>query len=103
MAISVGPSAQVEYPFRDSANALEDRVSNILSLMTLEEKLACLTVSTAVPRFGIPNAGNSEGLHGLVRKATANSTAIPVARATIRPRSGRPGSDNADSVAPRPC
>jgi len=77
LAVSAEPAAQVEYPFRNAANSIEARVTNILSLMTLEEKLACLTTSTAVPRLGIPNAGNSEGLHGLVRNATANSPAIP--------------------------
>src|SRR4051812_38240584 len=77
LAVSVGTAAQVEYPFRNTANSIEARVTNILSLMTLEEKLACLTTSTAVPRLGILNAGNSEGLHGLVRNATANSPATP--------------------------
>jgi beta-glucosidase len=77
LAASLWPFAQVEYPFRDAASPIEDRVTNILSLMTLDEKLACLTSSTAVPRLGIPNAGNSEGLHGLVRNSTATSPAIP--------------------------
>ncbi|MEZ5290817.1 MAG: glycoside hydrolase family 3 C-terminal domain-containing protein [Vicinamibacterales bacterium] len=76
-AVSVRPSAQAEFPFRDATSSTEDRVDSILSLMTVEEKLACLGVSTAVPRLGIPNAGNSEGLHGLVRKATADSPGIP--------------------------
>ncbi len=77
LAVSVWPSAQAEYPFRDAARPIEDRVTNILALMTLDEKLVCLTASTAVPRLGIPNAGSSEGLHGLVRRATATSPAIP--------------------------
>src|SRR5690349_13726820 len=77
LAVSAWPSAQVEYPFRDAARSIEDRVTNILALMTLDEKLLCLTNSTAVPRLGIPNAGSSEGLHGLVRRATAGSPAIP--------------------------
>ena len=77
LAFSVGPAAQGEYPFRNSTLPIEARVTNILSLMTLEEKLACLATSTAVPRLGIPNAGNSEGLHGLVRKETADRPGIP--------------------------
>jgi beta-glucosidase len=47
---------------------IEQRVDNILSLMTLDEKVACLATSTAVPRLHIPDAGGTEGLHGLVRK-----------------------------------
>jgi len=50
-------SAQNQYPFQDPNLPLEQRVDNILSLMTLDEKLACLTWSTAVPRLHIPNAG----------------------------------------------
>jgi len=61
-------AAQYQYPFQNPHLTLEQRVNNILSLMTLDEKLACLTTSTAVPRLHIPNAGGSEGLHGLVRK-----------------------------------
>src|SRR4029077_14308868 len=51
--------AQDSYPFQNPAMPLEDRVSNILSLMTLEEKLACLETSSAVPRLGIPDAGGT--------------------------------------------
>ena len=61
-------SAQNQYPFQNPGLPLEQRVDNILSLMTLDEKLACLATSTAVPRLHIPDAGGSEGLHGLVRK-----------------------------------
>jgi beta-glucosidase len=77
LAVSARPVAQATYPFRDPAIPVEDRVTNLLSLMTLEEKLACLATTTAVPRLGIPEAGSSEGLHGLVRKAAVNTPAIP--------------------------
>ena len=77
LGISTRPGAQEPYPFRNSANPIEDRVTNILSLMTIDEKLACLANRTAVPRLGIPEAGSSEGLHGLVRKAAANAPEIP--------------------------
>jgi beta-glucosidase len=61
-------SAQNQYPFQNPNLPIEQRVDNILSLMTLDEKLACLATSTAVPRLHIPDAGGTEGLHGLVRK-----------------------------------
>ena len=61
--------AQDQYPFRNPEKPIEERISHILSLMTLDEKIACLGATTAVPRLGIPNAGLTEGLHGLVRKA----------------------------------
>jgi beta-glucosidase len=68
--------AQSPYPFQDPQLPLEQRVDNILSLMTLEEKLACLATSTAVPRLHIPDAGGSEGLHGLVRKGDFGQKAV---------------------------
>jgi beta-glucosidase len=71
------PRAQSTYPFQNPAVSIDDRVTNIISLMTLEEKIACLTLSAAVPRLGIPEAGSSEGLHGLVRKGGGDNRAIP--------------------------
>jgi beta-glucosidase len=58
--------AQKSYPFQNQL-PVEDRVTNILSLMTLQEKEACFATSNAVSRLGIPDAGSSEGLHGLVQ------------------------------------
>src|ERR1022692_228549 len=69
-------NAQNQYPFQNASLPLEQRVDNILSLMTLDEKLACLATSTAVPRLHIPDAGGSEGLHGLVRKGDFNQKAV---------------------------
>jgi beta-glucosidase len=69
-------NAQNQYPFENPNLPLEQRVDNILSLTTLDEKLACLTWSTAVPRLHIPDTGWSEGLHGLVRKGDFNRKAV---------------------------
>jgi beta-glucosidase len=54
--------------FRNPTLAIEPRVDAILAAMTLDEKLACLQTSSAVPRLGIPDMGGAEGLHQLVRK-----------------------------------
>lgn len=54
-----------QYPFQDPSLPIEARVSNILSLMTLEEKIASLGTVPSVPRLGIRGAGHVEGLHGL--------------------------------------
>jgi beta-glucosidase len=62
-------SAQDHYPFQNPKLPSEERISNILASMTLEEKIAVLGTSTAVPRLGIPDAGLSEGLHGLVQRS----------------------------------
>jgi beta-glucosidase len=62
-------SAQYKYPFQDPSLDREARITNIISLMTLDEKIAALGTTTAVPRLGIPDAGGSEGLHGLVQRS----------------------------------
>jgi beta-glucosidase len=58
-------SAQVRYPFRDSGLPVEKRIDNILELLTLDEKISCLSTNPTVTRLGIPGTGHSEGLHGL--------------------------------------
>ncbi|MGA3026146.1 MAG: glycoside hydrolase family 3 C-terminal domain-containing protein [Bryobacteraceae bacterium] len=68
---------QTTYPFQDPGLPLEQRVDNILSLMTVDEKISCLEFNSGVPRLHIPSAGWSEGLHGLVRKGDFSGKAIP--------------------------
>ncbi len=46
--------AQSQYPFQNRDLPLEQRVDNILSLMTLDEKLACLDTNSVVPRLTFP-------------------------------------------------
>jgi beta-glucosidase len=60
--------AQTPYPFQDAKLPTEQRITNILSLMTLDEKIAALGTNSGVQRLQIPNAGSSEGLHGLVQR-----------------------------------
>ena len=57
---------QYEYPFQNPDLPEEERVENLLSLMTLEEKVATFS-GLGVPRLGVPDPGSSEAIHGLVR------------------------------------
>jgi beta-glucosidase len=59
---------QARQPFQDPNLPVEQRIDNLLSLMTVDEKIACLSTRTAVPRLGVPNIGSSEGIHGLVQR-----------------------------------
>ena len=59
---------QYKYPFLDPKMPTDKRIDNILSLMTIDEKIDCLGVQTAVPRLGIPSYGGSEGIHGVVQR-----------------------------------
>jgi len=58
-------SAQYQYPFQNPDLPAGQRVANIVSLMTLDEKIACLGTNPNVPRLGIRGTNHSEGLHGL--------------------------------------
>ena len=69
--------AQSEHPFQNPALSLEQRVENILSLMTREEKIACLNTSTGVARLRIPNIGGAEGLHQVVVRGRGGQQAVP--------------------------
>jgi beta-glucosidase len=60
---SVGSlSAQSTYPFLDPKLTMEQRIDNIVSLMTLEEKLAALGRGD-LSRLGIPALGSAEAIH----------------------------------------
>ena len=62
-------SAQsVPYPVNDPDLPVEKRIDNLLSLMTIDEKVACLGTNTRVQRLGVPNIGSSEGIHGVVQR-----------------------------------
>jgi beta-glucosidase len=74
-----------QYPFQNPDLPVEERIRNILSLMTLEEKVACLGTNPSVPRLGIKGSGHVEGIHGLTqggpakwgRLATIPTTTFP--------------------------
>lgn len=75
-AQATAPSAQPEtaaMPFRNPALPIEDRVNDLVSRMTLEEKISQLAhTADAVPRLGIPQYDWwSEGLHGAARAGIA--------------------------------
>jgi beta-glucosidase len=59
------PESHPPYLFQDPSKPVEERVNNIISLMTLKEKIACLGTNPSVPRLGIKGSDHVEGLHGL--------------------------------------
>src|SRR4051812_41840608 len=60
-----------KYPFQNPDLAMEKRVENIISLLTLDEKISCLSTNPSVPRLGIKGTGHVEGLHGLAQGGPA--------------------------------
>ncbi len=57
-----------KFPFADPKLPEEQRITDLLSRMTVDEKIACLGTRTGVPRLGVPNIGSSEGIHGVVQR-----------------------------------
>ena len=74
VAASAPASAQQPpYPFNDPSLPMEKRIDNLLSLMTTDEKVSCLSTNTGVPRLGVPSFGSSEGIHGVVQREARGS------------------------------
>ena len=69
---------QAPYPFKDPSLAMEKRIDNLLSLMTIDEKIDCLGTRTGVPRLGVPNIGSSEGIHGVVQRGANQTKLAPI-------------------------
>ncbi len=60
-------SYSAQHPFQNPDLPIEQRIDNILSLMTIDEKIECLDTNPSVPRLGIKGSGHVEGIHGLTQ------------------------------------
>jgi beta-glucosidase len=71
--IVVKLSAQnIEHPFQNQELDSETRIANLLSLMTIDEKVKALSTVPEVPRLNVKGTGHVEGLHGLALGGPAN-------------------------------
>jgi beta-glucosidase len=73
-------AVRYQHPFQNPDLPIEKRITNILSLMTLDEKIACLGTNPSVPRLGVKGSGHVEGIHGLTQGGPAkwgHPTTIP--------------------------
>lgn len=69
LATAFTPKPTYDYPFQDPSVSIEKRVENLVSLLTLDEKISQMVNNApAIPRLGIP-AYNwwNETLHGVAR------------------------------------
>ncbi len=69
---SIQFSNSQNYPFQNTKLDTEKRIDNLLSLMTIDEKVNCLGTNPCVPRLGIKATGHVEGLHGLAMGEPGN-------------------------------
>jgi len=58
-------SAQADYPFRDTKLGDDQRISDLLGRLTIDEKILLMSDHPKIPRLGIIFSGQVEGLHGL--------------------------------------
>jgi beta-glucosidase len=87
-AIAQAPAQnQYQYPFQNPNLSMEERVTNIISLLTPEEKVDVLGANyylggrngpgPSLNRLGIKGYNQGEGLHGLARGRADSPNAIP--------------------------
>jgi len=77
--------AQEKYPFQDNNLPVEKRIDNVISLLTVDEKITCLGTNPTIERIGLKGTGHVEGLHGLAmglpgswgRKTPVPTTTFP--------------------------
>jgi beta-glucosidase len=94
----VAAAASQALPFRNPGLPLEPRITDLLSRMTVDEKVDALGTNSAVPRLGVPSIGSTEGIHGLVRRG-APARGVPPTTTTQFPQPPGMGSTwNSDLV-----
>ena len=74
---------EYEYPFQNPALSEDERLDNVISMMTIDEKLGTI-VGQGVPRLGIANPGAAEAIH-----ADRGTVLAPASPTSIRRASSR--------------
>lgn len=78
--------ASADYPFRDPALPTERRIDDLVSRLTLDEKISFLGTRFDLPRLGIRAGRIVEGLHGLAMSGPANWAHKPTIPTTTFPQ-----------------
>jgi len=65
IVINCNAQSKYQYPFQDPDLNIETRIDNIISLLSIDEKISCLSTNPLIPRLGIKGSGHIEGLHGV--------------------------------------
>lgn len=70
VADSAPPAAT--YPFQNPDLPAEDRITDLLARMTVEEKIDCMALRASVPRLGVVGSRHIEGYHGVAQGGPSN-------------------------------
>jgi beta-glucosidase len=54
-------------PFQNPELPAEERITDLIARLTLEEKIACMASRAAVPRLGVAGSPHIEGYHGVAQ------------------------------------
>ena len=85
LLLAAGVTSAQPYPFQNPNLPPDQRIDNLLSLMTADEKVDALGTNSGVPRLSVPSFGSTEGIHGLVQRG-APSRGIPATTTTQFPQ-----------------
>lgn len=64
--------AQAPLPYQNPDAPAEERITDLLSRLTLEEKIDCLDTRPDVPRLGVKGTSHIEGYHGVAQGGPSN-------------------------------
>lgn len=84
--VTIPVYSQYRYPFQNYTLSDDERIDNLISLMTLDEKINALGNNTYIPRLGVNSAGSVEGIHGIVLGGPAWNNTRPVTPTTVFPQ-----------------
>jgi beta-glucosidase len=65
-------SAQTMLPFQNPDLPAETRITDLISRLTLEEKIDCMARRASVPRLGVQGSPHIEGYHGVAQGGPSN-------------------------------
>jgi beta-glucosidase len=71
-AVATAQAPLYDYPFQDPDRPAEERISDLVSRMTLDEKIDCLATRASVPRLGVKGSPHIEGYHGVAQGGPSN-------------------------------
>jgi beta-glucosidase len=63
---------RADFPFQNASSPDEDRITDLLSRMTIDEKIDCLSARPAIPRLGVKCSPHIEGYHGVAQGGPSN-------------------------------
>lgn len=69
---AAAPSARGPFPFQDPDLPDEERISDLIGRMTLEEKIDALANRASVDRLGVVGSPHIEGYHGVAQGGPSN-------------------------------